>query len=99
MFIKTYEVFVKNDHNVSYIVEAPSKRVARWCGHALFSDQYFANTKIRDIKVRRLKGLSYYLGVLKVTVKSVTNLLKFEGIEISDNTSDNDEKTSMLEES
>ena len=53
MKIKEYEVRLHgkftNPH--TFIVEAPNKRIAKWCGANLFNHQYFSFATAKDIMV------------------------------------------------
>ena len=53
MRIKVYKVSLKEDPNIYYFVDAPSKRVARWCGAALYNNEYMGFRTNKDMKVGR----------------------------------------------
>lgn len=49
MKIKSYKVFPKNDPSLWYIVEAPSKRIARWCGASIINSNYNGFLTAKDV--------------------------------------------------
>ena len=55
MKVKVYKVSLKEDPSIWYFVDAPSKRVARWCGAALYNNEYAGFRTNKDIKVDRFK--------------------------------------------
>jgi hypothetical protein len=36
--VKVYKVYPKNNTELYYLVDAPSKRIAKWCGAAIIND-------------------------------------------------------------
>lgn len=59
--MKLYTVYLKSAPTKHwYSVEAPNKRIARWCGYNLFQNEYLGgNVSIRDFKVKRDEGDTY----------------------------------------
>jgi hypothetical protein len=55
MKVKVYRVSLKEDTNIWYLVDAPSKRVAKWCGAALYNNEYPGFRTPKDMKVERFK--------------------------------------------
>ena len=55
MKVKVYRVSLKEDPNIWYFVDAPSKRIAKWCGANLYNNEYTAFKTAKDIKVERFK--------------------------------------------
>lgn len=55
MKVKTYIVTAKDNPDLWYEVDAPSKRVAKWCAVNLFDHQYFGGKRrtIRDFTAKR----------------------------------------------
>ena len=53
MKIKVYRVYLKDDPSVYYLVEAPSKRIARWCGAACFINEYAGFRTAKDMIAER----------------------------------------------
>ena len=53
MKVKVYKVSLKEDPSIWYLVDAPSKRVARWCGAALYNNEYLGFRTHKDMKVER----------------------------------------------
>lgn len=53
MKVKVYKVSLKENPNIYYFVDAPSKRVAKWCGAALCNNEYTGFFTNKDIKVER----------------------------------------------
>lgn len=52
--VKVYRVYAKNS-NIYYMVDAPSKRIAKWCGANLFNNEYIAFLSAKDMKAERFK--------------------------------------------
>lgn len=38
--VKVYKVYPKNNPDLWYLVDAPCKRIAKWCGAAILSNTY-----------------------------------------------------------
>ena len=55
MRVKVYRVSLKEDPNIWYFVDAPSKRVAKWCGAALYNNEYMGFRAPKDMMVERFK--------------------------------------------
>lgn len=57
MKTKVYKVELKNptgdEDTLYYLVDAPSKRVAKWCGSALYNNEYFTFLSAKDMKATR----------------------------------------------
>lgn len=54
MNVKVYRVVPKeNPNGVSYLIDAPSKRIAKWCGANLFNDEYIAFLAAKDMIAER----------------------------------------------
>lgn len=50
MKVKVYRVAPKeNPNGVSYLVDAPSKRIAKWCGANLFNNEYIDFLAAKDM--------------------------------------------------
>ena len=56
MKIKVYRVAPKDNPNgISYLVDAPSKRVAKWCGANMYNNEYIDFLAAKDMIVERFK--------------------------------------------
>ena len=55
MKVKVYKVWPKNNPDLYYYVDAPSKRVAKWCGAAIINNDYASCLTASDMLVERLK--------------------------------------------
>ena len=54
MKVKVYRVAPKeNPNGISYLVDAPSKRIAKWCGANLFNNEYISFLAAKDMVVER----------------------------------------------
>ena len=53
MKVKVYKVSLKEDPDIWYLVDAPSKRIARWCGAALYNTEYMGFRTCTDMKVEK----------------------------------------------
>ena len=47
MKVKVYKVLVRGEE---YFVDAPNKRVAKWCGLNLFNNEYMPEATIKDVE-------------------------------------------------
>lgn len=56
MKVKVYRVVPKkNTNGVFYMVEAPNKRIAKWCGANLFNNEYIAFLSAKDMIAERFR--------------------------------------------
>lgn len=57
MKVKIYEVTLRHkcQDNKTYMVDAPNKRIAKWCGANLFNHEYAAFVGAKDMKAKRFK--------------------------------------------
>ena len=56
MKVKVYRVFPKeNLKGVFYMVDAPNKRIAKWCGANLFNNEYITFLSAKDMIAKRFK--------------------------------------------
>ena len=56
MKVKVYRVAPKKNQNgVFYMVDAPSKRIAKWCGANLFNNEYIDFLSAKDMIAERFK--------------------------------------------
>lgn len=55
MKIKVYRVSLKKNPSVYYLVDAPSKRIAKWCGAACYNHERAAFASAKDVKAERFK--------------------------------------------
>jgi hypothetical protein len=53
--VKVYKVYPKNNPNLWYLVDAPSKRIAKWCGAAILNNTYTGFLTAKDMKTERFK--------------------------------------------
>ena len=55
--VKVYRVMLKDamDSNIFYMVDAPNKYIARWCGANLFNNEYIAFKTAKDMVAVRFK--------------------------------------------
>ena len=60
MKVKVYRVWPKNNPDLWYLVDAPSKRIAKWCGTAIANNEHVTFLKAKDMVARRFKeGVDY----------------------------------------
>lgn len=53
MKVKTYKVWIKGTW---YYVDAPNKRIAKWCAANLYDNEYIAFSTAKDVeKIERFK--------------------------------------------
>ena len=57
MKVKVYKVYPKShtDDDVWYFVDAPSKRIAKWCGAACCNNEYNTFLTAKDMVAERFK--------------------------------------------
>ena len=56
MKVKVYRVIPKKNQNgVFYMVDAPNKRTAKWCGANLFNNEYIDFLSAKDMTAERFK--------------------------------------------
>ena len=55
MKVKVYRVVPKKNPNIAYyMVDAPSKRIAKWCGANLYNSEVFAFLSAKDMIAERV---------------------------------------------
>jgi hypothetical protein len=55
MKVKVYKVYPKNNPDLWYLVDAPSKQIAKWCGTAILNNTYSGFLTAKDMKAERFK--------------------------------------------
>lgn len=53
MKIKVYRVWPKNNPENFYMVDAPNRLIAKWCGANLINNEYATFLSAKDMKVER----------------------------------------------
>ncbi len=53
MKVKVYKVWVKDHPDIWYYVDAPSKRIAKWQGAALYNNEYAGFRTNKDMEVEK----------------------------------------------
>ena len=53
--VKVYKVWPKNNPDLWYLVDAPSKRIAKWCGTAIINNTYCGFLTAKDMVAKRWK--------------------------------------------
>ena len=48
--VKVYKVYPKNNPDLWYLVDAPSKRIAKWCGANILNNTYASFLAAKDMK-------------------------------------------------
>ena len=51
--IKVYKVYPKNNHDLWYLVDAPNKYIAKWCGTGILNNTYAVNLTAKDMVAER----------------------------------------------
>jgi hypothetical protein len=54
--VKVYKVYPKNNPDLWYLVDAPSKRIAKWCGTAIVNNEYTCFLTAKDMEAERFKA-------------------------------------------
>ena len=54
--VKVYKVYPKNQPDLWYYVDAPSRRVAKWCGAAILNNTYYNFLTAKHMKAERFRG-------------------------------------------
>ena len=56
MKVKVYKVVPKkNPKGIFYMVDAPNKKIAKWCGANLFNNEYIAFASAKDMVAKRFR--------------------------------------------
>jgi hypothetical protein len=55
MKVKIFKVWPKNKPDLYYYVDAPSKRVAKWCGAAIINNDYASFLTASDMRAERFE--------------------------------------------
>lgn len=56
MKVKVYRVVPKqNPSGISYMVDAPNKRIAKWCGANLYNNEYIDFLSDKDMIAERFR--------------------------------------------
>ena len=56
MKVKVYRVAPKeNPNGIYYMVDAPNKRIAKWCGANLFNNEYIDFLSAKDMIAERFR--------------------------------------------
>ena len=53
--VKVYKVWPKNNPDLRYMVDAPCKWVAKWCGTAILNNTYTGFLVAKDMVAERFK--------------------------------------------
>lgn len=53
--VKVYKVTVRGAEHIWYHVDAPNKFIAKWCGAALYNNEYMGFKTAKDMIVERFK--------------------------------------------
>ena len=53
MKIKVYKVWPKSNPDLWYLVDAPCKHIAKWCGAAIVNNEYNTFLAAKDVAVER----------------------------------------------
>ena len=56
MKVKVYKVYPKDSHDLWYFVDAPSKRIAKWCGATIMNNTYCSFLTAKDMVAKRFKA-------------------------------------------
>lgn len=54
--VKVYKVYPKNQPDLWYYVDAPSRRVAKWCGATILNNTYCNFLTEKHMKAERFRG-------------------------------------------
>jgi hypothetical protein len=53
--VKVYKVYPKDRTDLWYLVDAPSKRIAKWCGAAILNNVYTVFLTAKDMVAENWK--------------------------------------------
>lgn len=53
--VKVYRVYPKNNPDLWYLVDAPCKYIAKWCGAAILNNTYCDFLAAKHMKAERFK--------------------------------------------
>ena len=51
--VKVYKVYPKNEPDLWYLVDAPCKHIAKWCGAAILNNTYANFLTVKHMKAER----------------------------------------------
>ncbi len=55
MKLKTYKINLKKHPQIEYIIDAPSKRIAKWCAVCTHNNNYMTGITVKDVVIQRHK--------------------------------------------
>ena len=55
MKVKVYMVYPKDSQDLWYLVDAPNRRIAKWCGTAILNNIYCGFLTAKDMVAKRWK--------------------------------------------
>ena len=53
--VRVYKVYPKNNPDLWYLIDAPSARIAKWCGTAILNNTYCVTLTAKDMMAERHK--------------------------------------------
>ena len=53
--MKTYKINLKKHPQFEYIIDAPNKRIAKWCAVSIHNQNYMCGITIKDVDIKRHK--------------------------------------------
>jgi hypothetical protein len=56
MKVKVYKVYPKDKPDLWYFVDAPSKRIAKWCGAAILNNIYCNFLAAKHMEAKRFRA-------------------------------------------
>lgn len=56
MRIKVYKVWPKNNPDLWYLVDAPNRYIAKWCGTAILNNTYCGFLAAKDMVAKRWRA-------------------------------------------
>ena len=58
--VKVYKVYPKNNPDLWYLVDAPCKHIAKWCGAAILNNTYCGFLAAKDMVAKKFEeGTDY----------------------------------------
>ncbi len=55
MRVKVFRVWPKNNPSLYFLVDAPNKRIAKWCGANIVNQQYITFLSAKDMAVAKFE--------------------------------------------
>jgi hypothetical protein len=87
MRTKVYLVYPKDNRSKEYHVDAPSRRIAKWCGANLYNSEYFEFKSAKD-----MEAVEFEFRVHGIRVRKYAKVINDLASQIIDLTNEEDKR-------